>query len=142
MNKTIKTLSTIALVSVVASSAMFAAPTRRAIIEQKPVIETVERKMEHKVETPKKEHFKIQTLTGTIKTSKDGFILFETKDKQTYVVNTAKNNANHNSEDVSIKSIKSRNGKKLILSGFLNEETKVFTVVKIGGMNHNNNNSK
>lgn len=122
MKKNVKLLVAAALVSMVAGSGLFA-QTAGTSVQNNYGIEASE-----KVE--------IVTLTGTVKISGKDIMYFKTKDGNTYVINI------QNSEEVSTKAIKARKNKKLILSGYINKETKVFNVVKVGGMGTSNNAAK
>lgn len=120
MNKTIKSLVAIALVSVATGSAIFAAP------------KTTARNSDTTIEQSEKV---IKTLSGKVKAPKNGTIKFEAKNGKKYVIITSGENPEEDATILTV--IKNRNNKSLILSGFVDDEAETFTVIRVGGLNNN-----
>lgn len=127
MNKTMKSLVAFAMVSTLAGSAVFAAPRPNGKNHSRPAIER-----EHR--GPESE---FQTLIGKVRVSKSGYVTLITDEGNRYVL------TNVDREDaVSMKDLKLKDGKRMVLSGKLNKESQVFTVVKIGFMSTNAGDAK
>lgn len=72
---------------------------------------------------------KIETLSGIIKTNKNGFIGFEADSGEYYILTNDKKFVSKSGKNVSWNDIKNQNGKRLVISGMLNSESGIFTVI-------------
>ena len=112
--KAVKTMVAVAVVAMVCGTAVFAAPKAAA-----PVVATA---VEQNVE--------METICGKIKVNKKGMSI-KVKDGREYEL------VLDEKAGIDSRYITSRKNKMLILSGFADNETKVFTVEKIGGYSIN-----
>lgn len=112
MKKTVKGLVAVAMISTMAGSALFAAPRtkapRRPALEQEVTSE-------------------FQTIIGKVRETKWGFVVIETDEGNRYVLN-----ATDDPELISMNDIKVKAGNRMILTGKLNKESKIFTVTQFG----------
>ena len=127
MNKTMKSVVAFAMVSALAGTALFAAPKPNGKHHSRPAVEG-------EVKGPEAE---FQTLIGKVKVNKAGFVTLTTDEDNRYVLTVPEN-----IENPSMKELKLKDGKRMVLSGKLNKESQVFTVVKIGFMSTNAGDAK
>lgn len=127
MNKTMKSVVAFAMVSTLAGTALFAAPKPNGKHHSRPAVEG-------EVKGPEAE---FQTLIGKVKVTKAGFVILTTDEDNRYVLTVPEN-----IEKLSMKELKLKDGKRMVLSGKLNKESQVFTVVKIGFMSTNAGDAK
>ena len=117
MKKTIKTLAIMAALAVFGTVGLFA--------QEDEVMDVTT------VEIPA-EFENVKTIAATVKVAnKNGVttIYLKLKDGKTYIAD-----ALGPSGDEAIKTLLKRNKKKAVVSGFLNEKTGVFNVIKIGSL--------
>ncbi len=121
MKKTTKTLAILAVLATFGTCGLFAQQSTFEADE----IETLAATQDAK------------TIAVTIKViKKKGIqnVTIKTKDGKTYIADSlGKEGAN------AIEALVNRNGKKAVVSGYLNETTGVFNIVKMGGFNDNGN---
>lgn len=109
--KVVKTLVAVAVVAMVTGSAAFAAP--KGMVKIAPLT-TVEKNVE------------METICGKIKQNKDGWSI-KVKDGREYELVIDEKSG------IDAMYITTRKNKLLIISGFADNENKVFTVERIGG---------
>ena len=121
MKKTTKTLAILAVLATFGTCGLFAQQSAYEADE----IETLATTQDAK------------TIAVTIKViKKKGIqnVTIKTKDGKTYIADSlGKDGAK------AIEALVNRNGKKAVVSGYLNETTGVFNIVKMGGFNDNGN---
>ena len=153
MNRTIKTFVAIAIISS-ASAGLFASPkvsnktlkkldvsVEKSESAKKEMVKLSDKDKKDEKEERSKDFLKknVKTLTGKVNVTKKGFVTFDTKEG-TYILTVAAFEGQKN--QISMRDIKVKNGSKLVLSGFVNEESKVFTVIKNGFMKESHPDAK
>lgn len=120
MNKTIKSFVAFALVSTMAGTALFAAPKKNhKAPKERPGVEREERPV-----------FEEVTLVGKVRQTKWGYYTFETDEGDRYVISTTGNPDLYTMRDV-----RAKEGSRMVYTGLLNHETKIFTVTHNGFKN-------
>lgn len=138
-----KTIFAMTVMMCVGGIALFANPSKKAQHKSRSAIEcTAEKNVEKKAEKKgEKKNFrdgfdKSKTVAVSVKVKeKEGVqtIYLTLKDGKTYVADSIGKEGKKAAEVLA-----KRNGKKTVVSGFVNDATGVFNIIKLGGLNNSN----